>query len=527
MSVQAVAIRSARAPRSIREIRAREEGTIVKDWGGRYPVALVYPGSYRVGMSNLGLQVIYGLLNRYGGVVAERFFRDIPLSIESERPLSSFPLIAFSFSYELDYLNSPAILREDGIPLFAAGRNEGDPIVIAGGAPIMSNPAPVAPFFDALCIGEAEVILPEVLPILAGDLGREQKLRALADMAGVYVPLYWSGEPVERQYLGDLDLVPAHSLVLTPDTEFGSLYLIEVERGCRFGCRFCMVKHAFSPIRFRSLESLLTQAKEGLGYRRRLGLIGPVVADHPRIEELLARIIDLGAGFSVSSLRTTSVTRNLVDLISRGGARSLALAPEAGTDRLRRVINKGITEDDILRSLDFAVRGGMRQVKLYFMLGLPTETDDDVAGIIELGLKCLRLVEGQGSPCRLAINIAPFVPKAGTPFQWLGMAHQEVLEKRLQMIKRALSGRGVLVKSDSIPWSHVQGILSKGDERLAYAMADMDRVSLSSWEKALATAGIDPSDVLEGWEVGRKLPWRMAAQETEILAGGLRRALGE
>ena len=530
MSVPAVVIPSVRASmpkRPIREIRAREQGAIIKDWGGRYPVALVYPNTYHLGMSNLGLQVLYGLLNHYGDIVAERVFLDLPESVESEKPLFYFSLIAFTLSYELDYLNIPAILKNGGVTLFAAERGDDEPIVIAGGASVMANPAPVAPFFDVLCIGEAEVILPEALPILVSSLNREQKLKALANLPGIYVPLYWSGEPIKRQYARDLEMFPAHSAVLTPDTEFGHLYLIEVERGCCFGCRFCLVRQAFSPMRFHSMESLLAQAKDGLGYRRRLGLIGPVVSNHPHIEDLLTCLLEMGADFSLSSLRANSLTENLIKLIARGGARSLAIAPEAGSERLRQIINKGITEDDVLRSIDLAIRGDMRQIKLYFMIGLPTENDEDITSLINLSLKGLSLIGKQGSPCRLTLNIAPFIPKAGTPFQWLGMASPETLERRLQMIKKALSGRGIQVRSDSIPWSCVQGLLSKGDSKLAYAIAEMNNVSLSSWQEAINKVGIEEQEVLERWTTERRLPWRMITQDNSFLVSELKCALGE
>jgi len=262
---------------------SREGGTIIKDWGGRLPVALVYPNSYFIGMSNLGLHAIYSLLNSYSDVVCERAFwekenrdkRFPALSLESQRPLSDFAVLAFSVTYELDYFNVAQMLKASGIPLYAADRDERHPVVIAGGACIIANPMPLSPFFDCLCIGEAEAILPAVVPILSDGITgkRPDMLKALAKVPGIYVPQYHSGTPVVRQWAKNLDDFPVHSVILTPDTELGDLYLIEVERGCNWGCRFCLVGNAFSPMRFRSIDKLLEQAEQGLQYRRRIGLV--------------------------------------------------------------------------------------------------------------------------------------------------------------------------------------------------------------------------------------------------------------
>ncbi|MDI6814778.1 MAG: radical SAM protein, partial [Dehalococcoidales bacterium] len=298
---------------------SREQGTIIKDWGGRIPIALIYPNSYYIGMSNLGLHAIYSLLNSYNEVVCERAFwerdkRDKlqpTLSLESQRPLSDFTILAFSISYELDYFNVVQILKASGIPLYAADRDDRHPLVIAGGPCIIANPLPLSPFFDCLCIGEAEPILPAMLPILTeGVTGkRNELLKRLASIPGVYVPQCYSGTPVVRQWASNLDDLPITSTVLTPDTELGNLYLIEVERGCNWGCRFCLTSQAFHPMRFRSIDKLIAQAKQGLKYRKRLGLVGAAVPDHPQIEELLVKLRQIGAELSISSLRMRPLSR--------------------------------------------------------------------------------------------------------------------------------------------------------------------------------------------------------------------------
>ncbi|UCD09432.1 MAG: radical SAM protein, partial [Dehalococcoidales bacterium] len=240
---------------------SRETGTVLKDWGGRLPVALVYPNSYYIGMSSLGIQTIYKLLNDYDNVVCERVFLEqpvkggfvTPLSLESERPLPDFAVVAFSVTYELDYFNVKKILKSSGVPLYAKDRDESHPLVIAGGPCITANPIPLAPFFDCLCIGEAEVILPGMLPVLGEGIGgkRDDLLEVLSENPGVYVPQENADKPVKRQWLTELENYQSHTVIMTPDTELGNLYLVEAERGCGHGCQFCMVSTIFSPVRYR------------------------------------------------------------------------------------------------------------------------------------------------------------------------------------------------------------------------------------------------------------------------------------
>ena len=490
---------------------SREQGTIIKDWGGRLPIALVYPNSYYIGMSNLGIHAIYKLLNSYSDVVCERvFWSDKPvLSLESRRPLVDFAAIAFSISYELDYFNVVNILKGSGIPLYAGERNDRHPLVIAGGVCITANPMPLAPFFDCLCIGEAEPIAPAVLSVLSQGIdNRNSVLEELAKLPGVYAPQYHSGTAVTRQWAQNLDDFMVSSTVLTPDTELGKLYLIEVERGCRWGCRFCLVSNAFCPIRYHSLENLLEQAKLGLKYRKRLGLVGPVVSDHPQIEELLSRLRGMGAGLSLSSLRVSPLSTGILNEMAKGGVRTITLAPEAGSQRLRQVIGKKISEDDILTVVTKVAEQGIRQLKLYFMIGLPSETDDDIEQIISLSIGCKDILDKGGVGSRLSINVAPFVPKAGTPFQWLPMADRAALNRRLTMLKKGLSPQGIKIKSESIAWSHVQGALARGDMKMAEVLAGMEEVSLAGWRKAIEKCRLDVNHyVFEKWDVNCDLPW--------------------
>ncbi len=522
-----------------RELISREQGTIVKDWGGRIPIALIYPNSYYLGMSNLGIHTIYSLLNSYSQVVGERAFwerehvtRQPPLSLESQRPLPDFAVLAFSVTYELDYFNVVHTLKASGVPLYAADRGDNDPLVIAGGPCIIANPAPLSPFFDCLCIGEAEAILPAMIPILDEGINgkRTDLLQTLASVPGIYVPLIKTGAPVTRQWVSSLDDFATTSTVLTPDTELGNLYLIEVQRGCNWGCRFCLTSSAFRPMRFRSVDKLVAQAELGLEFRKRLGLVGPAVTDHPQIEELLTKLRQMGAELSISSLRIKPLPSMVFGEMARGGARTITLAPEAGSQRLRDVIKKGITEDDILEAMDRVAEQKLKQLKLYFMIGLPSETDEDIEAIVDLTLSGKNLLDRRQSGCRISLNIAPFVPKASTPFQWLPMAPVATLNHRLSLLKKALAPKGVKLKVESPAWSQVQAVLARGDVKLAEALANVEEVSLSGWRKAVAKCHLDTHFYAhQRWDSNQELPWAMlnSGIETAHLERELKRALPE
>jgi len=472
--------------RQARQRLSREQGTIIKDWGGRIPIALIYPNSYYVGMSNLGIHAIYSFLNSYRDVVCERVFweRDnthsLPAwSLESQRPLSDFAVIAFSVTYELDYFNVVQTLKASGIPVRTADRDESHPLIIGGG------------------------------PCISGIGDRRHKLlEALASLPGLYVPQHYTGTPVVRQWTENIDNIPVVSTILTPFTELGNLYLIEVERGCNWGCRFCLVSTAFRPMRFRSVNNLVAQAKIGLQYKKRLGLVGPAVSDHPHIEELVTNLQELGAELSVSSLRIKPLPEVLLEEIARAGARTIAFAPEAGSERLRDVIRKGINEDDILASVDKAARQGVTQLKLYFMIGLPSETDDDIDEITELTLKCKSVVDRQQTGCRITLSISPFVPKAGTPFQWFPMDSVKTLSHRLSMLKNSLQPKGIKIKAESPAWSEIQGVLARGDIRVAEVLDNMEEVSLSGWRQAIKKSHLATDFYAhKRWDTNEMLPW--------------------
>lgn len=499
----------------------REIGTVIEDWGGRIPIALAYPNSYYLGMSSLAVHVIYRLFNEQPGIVCERTFftKGQPISLESQRPLMDFAVLAFTLSFEMDYFNLVEMLDRAGIPPLAEGRDERHPLLLAGGPCVTANPEPLAPIFDALVIGEGE----EVIPTLAETLRREARaprlelLRQWATIPGLYVPRFYQVEydglgvkaiehepfapyPVKRQWVRDLDAHPTTSAILTDETEFGDMYLIEVARGCGRGCRFCLAGFSYRPLRERSVEVLLDQAKEGLGYREKIGLVGAALSDYSQIDALTQGLRQLGAQISVSSLRVDSLSERLFQALVEGGTETLTIAPEAGSARLRSCINKDISEEEILEVAQRASRH-FPQLKLYFMLGLPGETEEDIEALVYLTQKLKERFSGH-----LIVSLSPFVPKAQTPYQWAPMAPLPVLEARLRYVKQSLPS--IEVRSESAAEAAIQATLARGDRRVGVALARTKGKSLLIWKRALAKQGLPHEALLEERPRGT-LPWKV------------------
>jgi radical SAM superfamily enzyme YgiQ (UPF0313 family) len=485
-----------------------ERGTVHKNWGGRLPIALVFPNTYYLGMSSLAVHTLYRLWNDRDDVVCERVFTDVapPLSLESGAPLDYFPVIAFSIAYEMDYFGMVSLLRAAGIPARAVERDETHPLIIAGGPAVSANPEPLAPLLDAALIGEIEPVfsqLTSTLHVCAED--RDAALSTLSQIPGLYVPNVPASEPgrrVTRQWLRDLDASPAHSVVFTPDTEFSDMGLIEIARGCARGCRFCLAGYSTRPPRQRSLENILAQAERLLRHTSRLGLVSAAVSDYPRIDQLASELRGLGARISVSSMRVDPISEQLIRALADSGTRTLTIAPEAGSERLRRVIHKTQTQQDVLGAVDLAGQHGFAQVKLYFMVGLPTEDQADIDALVDLALACSKRF-----PRQVTANLTPFVPKAHTPYQRLAQMPASMVKDRLAYVERRLRKRGVGVKSESPAWAEIQGTLARGDRRLAEALLSTKRPSPASWRRALAENGLTAQGLLRQRSADEQLPW--------------------
>ncbi len=519
-----------------------EIGTIRKQWKGRIKVALVYPNTYHVGMSNLGFQTVYDLLNKIDHVVCERSF--LPddsgpaagriVAIESGSPISDFDIIAFSVSFENDYPNLLTILDRAEIPLRSDDRGTPHPLVIAGGIAFFSNPEPVSPFIDCFLIGEAEAILPRFFDIALPDLLSQDKRTCLKTFArnvtGAYVPAFYSTtyntdgtvcaiEPVcdvpfkiERMYMKDLSSVPTCSAIITTDTTFDRTFLIEVGRGCPHGCRFCSTGFVYRPPRFRPFSLLDKCLQQGASMTDEIGLVGAAVSDLPDINKLCAQALEKDTRISFSSLRADALSPELLSILRQNKVKTATIAPDAGSERMRKVINKGITEEDVLNAAENLVAGGIPNLKLYFMIGLPTETMDDVEAIVLLCkqikhrfLKSSRIRKRIGE---ITVSLNSFIPKPFTPFQWIPMDEVRSLKKKIKKIKDGLKRvANVRVHSDIPRWAYIQALLSSGDRKVAQILllANQNR---GNWPKTLKASPVNPDFyVHRERSLNELLPW--------------------
>lgn len=512
----------------IRERLRKEIGTVYKPHAGRLRVALAFPNTYYVGMSNLGFQLVYRLLNDRDDVVCERVFLPDPedmetyrrsgvlCSYESQTPVHEFDVVAFSLSYELDYPNMLRILALAGVQEMSAVRTSEAPIVIAGGPAATFNPEPMSSYTDAFVIGEAEEVLPEMISLIADGLNgdRDNMLLRMAHVPGIYVPRFYEveynadgtvrgvrpnravPERIRRRWVRSLDAYSAISAILTPDTEFSNMILAEIARGCGRQCRFCVAGHAFLPPRARSAEAVLESVRmaeekaAARSFRKpRVGLLSASVFDHPSAMLICQSLLERDRLFSISSTRADTLNRDIAAALHQGGHETLTIAPEAGTDRLRQVINKAMTDEDVLHAAAIAWDGGFRRLKLYFMIGLPTESADDVEGIVSIVSRIAKLFLWE----KIGVSISCFVPKPWTPFQWAGMEEEKRLADKLSYLRRSLRKiRGVEFACESAREAVVQGVLARGDRRVGEVLSLAAREGVN-WRAAFRAGDVDPA----------------------------------
>ncbi|GAB7025989.1 radical SAM protein [Geotalea toluenoxydans] len=525
-----------------RKILACEDGIPIKKSVAGLRFCLVYPNRYHAAMSNLGFQAVHSILNGYPDVLCERAFlpdrEDLEeyaksgtrlLSLESQRPVAEFDVIAFSVSFESDYLNLPVIFKLAGMPSCAAERDSSMPLVMAGGAALFLNPEPVADFMDFICVGEAETLLPALLRVLTVDeqIVRRELLARCAVVPGVYVPSFYqityagagiasritldpAPPTVQRLWDGDRNGAPTVSTILTENTEFSHMYLVEVARGCPRGCRFCAAGFIYLPYRQRSMESVMEEVRKGLQKKKKIGLVGAAVSDFKGIGELSRFIVQQGGKVSVASLRIDCLDEQLVDSLKVSGHKTVALAPEGGSQRLRDLIKKNIDEEQILSACDLLIGKDMLNLKLYFIIGLPTETMADLDEMIALVAKVRdRVIDAARKNKRLGevlLSVNPFIPKPFTPFQWCGMEDLKSLEKKVRYLQKGLGGlSNVRMQMEGLKDAYLQALLSRGDRRLAPLILQAGE---KGWKKAARELKIDTDSwVRRDISLDEVLPW--------------------
>ena len=537
-----------------RDILAREVGYVRKPHGGRLRVALIFPNTYFVGMSSLGLQTVYRLFNDIDDVVCERAF--LPpkqelqdqlasgsplLTLESQTPVADFDVIAFTVSFEWDYTNVVTMLRLAKIPPRAEARNARHPLIVVGGAVTFVNPEPLAPFADVITAGEGEVLVPALMRAVREASDRDDLFRRLTAERGFYIPSFYdvryaedgtiaafepksgTGAPpvVKKAAVRNTErLDPPATSIFTPDTEFGSRFLIEVVRGCANLCRFCWAGYNYLPVRAFSADRILELARDAKRYSSKAGLVSIALCDHPEIERILTSLLDMGYSISPASLRLDDLTPPIVDLLRRSGEKSITIAPEAGSDRLRRVINKTVTNEEILHAVDLIFGGGMDNLKLYYMIGLPTETNEDLEGIRDLTvhMRDIMLKHGRarGRLGRIVGSVNPLIPKPGTAYQWLPMEDPALTERKAKKLRHLLAGLdNVYFNIKSERHSYYQALLSLGDRRVAPTIEAAERNG-GNWRAAVAETGLNADFyIFRDRSADAVLPW-------DIIDGGMK-----
>ncbi len=533
---------------------AKEVGYIRKPHIDRLRVALAFPNTYYVGMSNLGFQTVYQLFNAHDDVVCERIFlppkqqlkeqltsRTPVVTLESQSLVRDFDIVAFSISFEWDYTNILTMLRLAGVPVRAAERTPRDPLVVIGGAVTFVNPEPLALFADVIASGEGEVLVPGLLDSYREGGSRPELLKSLTRKRGFYIPSFYdveykpngtiakfipkegTGAPavVKKAAVPAAEaLEPPCTRIFTPDTEFGSRFLVEVVRGCANLCRFCWAGYNYLPVRAFPADRILERAREARAHAKQAGLVSIALCDHPEIERILTGLADMGYSISPASLRLDDLTETIVRQLRASGEKTLTIAPETGSDRLRRVINKTVTNDEILDRAELIFSSGIENLKLYYMIGLPTETDDDLVAIRDLTLQMrdimMRHAKSKGQVGRIIGSVNPLVPKPSTAYQWLPMEDPGTVEEKVRRLRALTSDiDNVFFNIKSERHSFYQALLSLGDRRVAPAI-EAAEANGGDWRRAVADTGVDADFfVFRDRTADEVLPW-------SIIDGGMK-----
>lgn len=474
-------------------------------------ISLVYPNTYSMGMSNLGFHSIYYQINSRDDALCHRAFipsyenADNITTLEGDKSINEYDIVGFSISFELDYINIIKILESANISAFSQNRN--GPLVMAGGPAATFNPEPLSPFVDFFVIGEGEEVIHDILEQYRHFQNRDKLeiLEALAQIKGVYVPSFYKvaydkegkvldirhesyvPAKVTKRWIKDIDEYNTESVILTPYTEFKDMFLTEVSRGCGRNCRFCMAGYCYRIPRHRSLDKVLERAEFGSKHKDKIGLVGAAVSDYPFIDQLAEQLVENNIKFSVSSLRADTLREPLMQGLAFSGHKTLTIAPEAGSDRLRQVINKGITDEHVINSVKLAHKYRVDNLKLYYIIGLPGESDEDLKEMVDFLLSLKEYMKAIGNKRgMLTVSVNPFIPKPFTPFQWLGMEPVKLLNDRINFLKTQLRPRGIKLIFESPRLSEIQSALARGDRQTGLLLYDIYKkgASTTAFKKA-------------------------------------------
>ncbi|MBY0546018.1 MAG: B12-binding domain-containing radical SAM protein [Candidatus Obscuribacterales bacterium] len=489
-------------------------------------VAWAYPNSYAVGMAGLGYQLVWWLLEQQPDVSTYRVFSDMV-----EPGWEDAKLLGFTLSWELDYANVLQILRKAAIPALSAERSDDAPLIFGGGPVLSANPEPFAAIFDVVLLGDAEATIPALLAKwreCSNLAGRENRLRELATVSGVYVPSLYNctytdggalvaiapiddtiGFPLRQVFTPPDDYV-AHSVILSDASSWVNMFLVEVARSCPQECRFCLASYLTRPFRSANVDTLMQKIDLGLQYTRKVGLLGPSVTEHPRFAEIAERLLARGHGdldLSIASIRMDTVDPLVLRMLVELGQKSVTVALESGSERLRSIMKKNLSEAEILKGCELIEQSGLEAIKFYGIVGLPGETDDDLQETVRL----LTFLKKKHKRLRITFGVSSFVPKAQTPFQWFGRDKQSA--KKLEFMRKNLARTGIEVRPESHNWSDVQAYLSRGDRRITPSLLAAAEASanLGAWKKAWRNQpkGCPPADffIYANKPYDEVLPW--------------------